>query len=90
MTRIIRICLEAGDFGTFRPFFLDRRRPICKKDEQKSLEISCFEVGDFKKSGFAVHQGIKRSQCRRIGEYFNEEETEIRLFKTRFGLFLLP
>jgi len=32
-----------------------------------------FEVIDFKKCKFLFHQGMKRSQYCRIGEYFNEE-----------------
>ncbi len=61
-----------------------------KKMNKNPSKSPCFEVEDFKKSGFLFRQGIKHSQCRRIGEYFNEEETEIRLFKTRFGLSLSP
>ena len=35
VTRVIRTCLKAGDFGAFHLFLFDRRQPICIKDRAK-------------------------------------------------------
>jgi hypothetical protein len=35
VTRVIRTCLKAENFGAFHLFFFDRRQPICIKDRAK-------------------------------------------------------
>jgi hypothetical protein len=43
-----------------------------EKKNKNPSKFASFEVEDFKKNGFLVNQDIKRSQCWRIGEYFND------------------
>ena len=40
VTRVIRTCLKALNFGAFRPFFFEKRQLFCRKEEQKSPQIS--------------------------------------------------
>ncbi|MBQ7034327.1 MAG: hypothetical protein IJN34_01170 [Clostridia bacterium] len=74
----------------FAHFFLIGAGLSAKKMNKNLSKSPRVEVEDFKKSGFLFHQGTKRSQCRRIGEYFNKDGAKIRLFKTRSGYILLP
>ena len=59
----------------------DASLPAENKNKNQT-KYSRFGVGDFETDGFSLQARQKRVQCCRIGKYFNDGWTEIRLFKT--------
>lgn len=66
----------------FALFSLTGASLSAEKKNKNPSKSSPFEVEDFNKCKFLFNHGIKRSQCWRIGEYFNNGWAKIRLFKT--------